>query len=161
TLGLLRLRRLACGGLLLLQHVMHGFRRRAQLRLVGFLAEVGQKRDRVSRRSAVLEAEDGEAAHSLIGIGIRERVQPSTVRIDQARMLTGEQLEGEERRAAAGRTLIVEPAPQELGLLVEAKLPDRAIGDSALAVIAAPRRAFEVVRNLAAEVGERPLVELC
>ena len=39
---------------------MHDCRRRAQLRLVGLLAQVGQKRDRVGRRCSVLEAENGE-----------------------------------------------------------------------------------------------------
>src|SRR4051794_31556788 len=80
-------------------------------------------------------------------------------------MVSREQLDGEERRAACGRALVVEPASQELLLRAPAELPDRTIGDGSLAKIAAARRSLEVVapgrakvRELALRPGLRELV---
>ena len=58
-------------------------------------------------------------------------------RVDEARARLRQALHGNERRAADGRTVVLEPAPQQLELLTEAELPDRTIGDRALAVVAA------------------------
>ena len=60
-------------------------------------------------------------------------------------MVAGEQLERDQRRAATGRALVLEPTAQELGLLAVAELTDRAIRDGALAIVARPGRAFELV----------------
>jgi len=69
-------------------------------------------------------------------------------------MLAREELERDQRRAAAGRALVVEPAPQELGLLPEAELPDRAVRNRALAVVARAGRALQLVGPLRPETGK-------
>ena len=59
--------------------------------------------------------------------------------------------DGHERRAARGRAVVLEPAPEELELLAEAELADRAIRDRALPVVAAAGRRFELVVPLLAQ----------
>ena len=68
-----------------------------------------------------------------------------------------EQLERDERRAAAGGALVLEPASQQLELLAEAELADRPVGDRALAVVRVPGGGLELVRPLRAQVGELAL----
>jgi hypothetical protein len=71
-----------------------------------------------------------------------------------------EQLERDERRAAAGRALVLEPSPQQLDLLAVAKLADRAVRDRPLAVVGGARCTLDLVLPLGAQTGERPLVAL-
>jgi hypothetical protein len=78
--------------------------------VVRLLTEVGEQRDRVRERRAVLETEDGEPAHRLVGIVVGERVEEGAIRVDEPGMVTGEELERQERRAAAGRALVVQAA---------------------------------------------------
>ena len=78
-------------------------------------------------------------------------------RVDQPWMVAREELERDQRRAAAGRALVVEPAAQELGLLTEPELPDRAVGDGALAVVGGAGRGLELVLPLRAQAGELAL----
>ena len=85
-------------------------------------------------------------------------MQHRALRVDGARRVAREQLERDQRRAAAGRALVVEPAREQLDLLAEAELADRAVGDRPLAVVGAARRALDLVLPLAAEVGELALV---
>ena len=73
-------------------------------------------------------------------------------------LVAREQLERDQGRAAAGRALVVEAAPEQLDLLTEAKLADRPVGDRALAVVGAPGRALDLVVPLPAQVGELALV---
>ena len=75
-------------------------------------------------------------------------------------MVAGEKLEREERRAAAGRAVVLEAAPEELGLLREAELADRAVGERALAEVVVADRRLELLVDVAAQVGERALVRL-
>ena len=75
-------------------------------------------------------------------------------------MVAGEQLERDQRRTAAGRALVLEPAAQELGLLAEAELADRAVGDGSLAVVAGPRSTLELVLPARPQAGELPLFPL-
>jgi len=81
-------------------------------------------------------------------------------RVDRSRALAREQLERDQRRAAARRALVVEAAPEELDLLTEAKLADGPIGDRALAVVGAPGRTLDLVLPLPAQVGQLSLVAL-
>ena len=121
--------------------------------------EVGEQRDRVRLRRAVLEREDSEAAHRVVRVLVRERVQQSRARaLTRPGMRPREKLQREERRAARGRALVFEPTAEELGLLVEAELADRAIRDRPLPVVAAPRRGLELVVDRPPEVGEGALV---
>ena len=69
-----------------------------------------------------------------------------------------ELLEREQRRAAAGRALVVEPAPQQLLLLAEAELRERAVGERAHAVVGVPGGGLDLVRPLLAQVREPALV---
>jgi hypothetical protein len=60
-------------------------------------------------------------------------------------MVSGEQLEGEQRRTAAGRALVLDAAPQELRLLAKPELPDRAVRDRSLAVVGRASRSLDLV----------------
>ena len=71
-------------------------------------------------------------------------------------MLAREELERDQRRAAAGGALVLEPAAEKLRLLTEPKLPDRAVGNCALLVVPRAGRALELVRPLRPESGELP-----
>jgi hypothetical protein len=66
-------------------------------------------------------------------------------------MLPRQELERDQRRPAAGWALILEPAPEELGLLPEAELPDRAVGNGTLSVVARTGRRLELFRPLCPE----------
>jgi len=72
-------------------------------------------------------------------------------------MVARQQLEREERGAAAGRALVVEPPPQQLFLRAPAELPDRAERDRALAKVGAPYARLELVPPRLAQVGELAL----
>src|SRR5207249_2715750 len=80
--------------------------------------------------------------------------------VDLPRRVARKQLEREERRAAAGRAFVLQPTAEELGLLAEAKLADRAVGDGPFAVLARPHRLLELVRPLAPQVGKLALLAL-
>jgi hypothetical protein len=69
-------------------------------------------------------------------------------------MLARQKLERDQRRPAAGRALVLEPAPEELGLLTEAELPDRAVGNCPLLVVPRAGGALELVRPPRAEPRE-------
>jgi hypothetical protein len=69
-------------------------------------------------------------------------------------VLTREELERDQRRAAARRALVLEPAPEELGLLPEAELPDRAVRDGALPVVVRAGRGLQLVGPLRPETRE-------
>src|SRR6187455_1282841 len=73
-------------------------------------------------------------------------------------MLARHHLERDERGASTGRALVLEPPAQELGLLREAKRPDRAVGGGADAVVVAPDGVLELVGDVMAQVGESALV---
>ena len=69
-------------------------------------------------------------------------------------MVAREELERDQRRAAAGRALVFEPAPKKLGLLTEPELPDRAVCDCTLLVVPRAGRVLELVRPLRPEPRE-------
>jgi hypothetical protein len=60
-------------------------------------------------------------------------------------MLAGQELERDQRRTAAGRALVLEAAPEELGLLAEPELADGAVRDGTLTVVRSSSRGFELV----------------
>jgi hypothetical protein len=69
-------------------------------------------------------------------------------------MLSGEELERDQCRAAAGRALVLEASAKQLGLLTEAELPDRAVRNGALPVVMRAGRGLQLVRPLRAEPRE-------
>ena len=76
-------------------------------------------------------------------------------------MVAREQLERDQRRAAARRALVLDSSPQQLGLLAEAELANRPVGDGALPVVVRTGRCFELVGPLASKPGQlalRPLL---
>ena len=73
-------------------------------------------------------------------------------------MVPGEELQRDERRAAARRALVLEAAAEQLGLLAVAELADRAIRDRPLAVVVRPGEAFDLVLPARPEPGERLLL---
>jgi hypothetical protein len=105
-------------------------------------------------RRAVAQAENRQAAHSLVVVVGRQLVQKRADVVDEPGMVSGEKLERDERRAAAGRALVLDAAAQELGLLPVAELPDRPIGDCALAVVGGPGETLDFVLPLRSEPGE-------
>src|SRR5207344_3294997 len=116
--------------------------------------------DRVALRRAVAQAQDREAPDGRVVVGVGERVQERPSRVDLARGIPREELQREQRRAAAGRALVLQPPPQELCLLAKAELPDRAIGHDPLPVVGRARRQLELLVPVAPEVGELPLLAL-
>ena len=60
-------------------------------------------------------------------------------------MIPGEELERDQRGAAAGGAFVLEPSAQELGLLAVAELSDRAVGDCSLAVVGRAGKTFDLV----------------
>jgi hypothetical protein len=87
-------------------------------------------------------------------------MQARTQRVDGARAVPRQPLEGDQRRAPAGRALVVEAAPEELELPPEAELPDRAEGDGPLAVVRAAGSRLDLVLPLPPQVRELPLLAL-
>jgi len=79
-------------------------------------------------------------------------------RVHGTRRVARQELEGDQRRAAAGRALVVQATLEELDLLAKAKLPDRAIRDGPQAVVLAARRALDLVLPVPAEIGDLALV---
>jgi len=85
-------------------------------------------------------------------------VKERAVGVDVARVVPREELEGEERGAAARRALVLEAAPEELELLAVPELPDRAVRQRALAEIGAAGCALDLVLPLRPVGGELSLV---
>jgi len=80
--------------------------------------------------------------------------------VDESGMLPGEELERDQRRAATGRALILQPAPQELRLLPVAELTDRPVCDGALAVVRRTDRSLELVLPARTEIRQLTLCSL-
>ena len=76
--------------------------------------------------------------------------------VDRPGCVAGEQLERDQRRAAAGRALVLEAAPQQLDLLAETELADRAVRDRPLAVVRRRAGAFDLVLPLACGARRAP-----
>jgi hypothetical protein len=72
-------------------------------------------------------------------------------------MVPGQELERDQRRPAAGRALVVEPAPQKLRLLAVPELANRAIRDRALPVVGRTGLAFDLVLPLRPQLRELAL----
>jgi hypothetical protein len=68
-------------------------------------------------------------------------------------MVAREELEREQRRPTAGGALVFEAPAEELGLLPEAELADRAIGNRPLAVIGRAGSALDLVLPLRPQPG--------
>ncbi len=122
------------------------------------VGESFQQRDRVAVRRPVAEADDREPANGLVVVRVDEAVERRANGVDRAGRVAGQELERDQRRAAARGALVVEPAGDQLRLLAEPELADRAIGDRPLAVVGAPRRALDLVLPLAAQIGQLALV---
>ena len=72
-------------------------------------------------------------------------------------MVAREQLQRDQRRTAAGRALVLDPAAEQLGLLPEAELPNRPVGDGALLVVVRAGCGLELVGPLRAQAGQLAL----
>ena len=104
--------------------------------------------------------DDRQPPHGLVAVVRHQLVQQRPHVVDDAGMVARELLEREQRRAAHRRAVVLEPAPQQLDLRAEAELPDRAIGDRALAEVRAARRGLELVVPLRAQLRELALLAL-
>ena len=99
-----------------------------------------------------------QATNGGVRIGVRKLMEQRALGVDDAGVITREGLEREERRAAACRAVVLEPAAKELGLLPEAHLPDRPERDCALAEVLAAGSLLDLLVDGMAELGELPLV---
>ena len=72
-------------------------------------------------------------------------------------MVAREELERDQRRAAAGWALVLQPSANQLGLLAEAELADRPVRDGALAVVVRAGGRLELVAPLSAQAGQLAL----
>jgi hypothetical protein len=89
-------------------------------------------------------------------------VQRRAHRVDSPGGVAREQLQGDQRGAAAGRAVVVEPAREQLDLLAEAELADRTVGDRALAVVGAARGGLDLVLPLPPQIRQPAFVtRLC
>ena len=102
----------------------------------------------------MVEAEHREPTDGLVVVVRGELVEQRTHVVDQPGMLPGQELERDQRRTAAGRALVLEAAPEELGLLAEPELADGAVRDGTLAVVRSSSRGFELVLPARSQVGE-------
>jgi hypothetical protein len=116
-----------------------------------------EQHDRVPLRRPVLQAENREPADRVVPVRRREVVQERPDAVDRARVVAREQLERQERGAAARRALVVEAAPQQLLLRPPAELPDRPERDRALPEVRAPHRRLELFPPTVAQLGELAL----
>jgi hypothetical protein len=105
----------------------------------------------------VVEADDRESAHGLVVVVGGELVQERAQVVDEPGMVTREEFERDQRRAAACGALVLEPAPQKLRLLPEAELPDCPVGDGALPVVRRTDGSLELVLPLRPQLGQLPL----
>ena len=140
---------------------------RAQPNIAGYIGggilaivagEPLQQRDRVAVGGAVLQADDREPANGLVVVGGREPVQRRAHRVDSPGGVAREQLQRDQRRPTAGRALVVEPAREQLDLLAEAELADRAVGHRSLAVVGAAGAALDLVLPLPPQIRQPPFV---
>src|SRR5207244_9574954 len=68
------------------------------------LRETLEQDDGVALRRAVLETDDREPADGLVAVRGRERVQHRAHAVDRARVIAGQELERDQRRAARSGT---------------------------------------------------------
>jgi len=105
----------------------------------------------------VVETDDREPADCLVVVVRGELVEKRAHVVDEPGMLAREELERDQRRAAARGALVLEPAPQELRLLPVPELPDRPVRDGALTVVRRTDRSLELVLPLGPQRGELAL----
>jgi hypothetical protein len=107
---------------------------------------------------AVLQADDRQPPHGLVVVCSRQPVEGRSNGVDRTRSVARKQFQRDQRRAAAGRALVVEPAREQLDLLAKAELPDGPIRDRPFTVVGAPGIRLDLVLPLAPEIREPPLV---
>lgn len=103
---------LAPGRALLSQALADLARGRAQLSvLLVVVCDRAQEQDRLALRRAMVEADHRQPAHGLVVVVRGQLVQERAQVVDEPGMVTREELERDERRAAARGALVLEPAP--------------------------------------------------
>src|SRR5581483_4674117 len=131
----------------------------AQLaRLLVVAAEALEELDRRAVRGAVPERDDCQPPHRLVAVACGQLVQERPDAVDDARVIARKPLDREQGGAAAGGALVLEPATEQLGLLPEPELSDRAERDRAVAVVVRARCVLELLVPLLAEHRQRALV---
>ena len=133
----------------------------AQLaRLLVVVAERREQLDRVGPRRAVLQADDREPPHRLVAVVREQLVQQRADVVDDAGMVAREQLEREQRRAAARPGSRPRARAAAARSSAEAKLADRAVGDRPLAKVGRRAPAPRARRPTRAQLRELALVAL-
>jgi hypothetical protein len=87
----------------------------------------------------------------------RKLVQKRPRCVDEPRVVAREELERDQRRAAAGRALVLETAAKQLGLLPVAELADRPIRDRTLPVVGRAGLALDLVLPFRSQLGQLSL----
>ena len=113
---------------------------------MSLVGEPFRRQTTASRRTAALSSLDDEA------------VEKRPHGVDGARPVAREQLQRDQRRPSARRALVLDPAAEQLDLLAEAKLADRAVRGRTLAIVGASHGGFQLVLPLAPEIGRVPLL---
>jgi hypothetical protein len=80
--------------------------------LLVVFGERAEDQDRLALRRTVAQAEDRQTADGLVFVVARELVQERANVVDEAGVIPGEQFERDERGAAAGRALVLDPSAQ-------------------------------------------------
>ncbi len=142
-----------------LETVTHRGGRGAKFLLLVFGGrDVIEQGDRVTRRRAVAKAQNRQPSHCPVGIIVRKRVEHRSLGVYDPGMISRQQFERKERRPAAGRALVLQSSSEKIGLLREAQLADRTIGDGPIPIVRAANGELKLLVDLATEIGERPLV---
>src|SRR5262245_39759044 len=114
--------------------------------------------DRVALRRAVLQTHDREPPDGGVRISRRELVQQWSKRIHVAGMGPRQAFECNESRSARGRAVVLQAATQQLELLTEPELRDRAICLRTDAVVGVASACLDLLVPLRAEGRESPFV---
>ncbi len=109
------------------------------------LREAAEQDDRFALRRPIPKTDDRETPNCLIRVRGHQRMQDGPNRIDDARAVLRQELDGQERGAARRRALVVEPTPKELELLTETELANCPIRDGPLPIVAASGGRLELV----------------
>ena len=142
-----------------IQRRMHGASGLAQLRvLIVRLCDPCEQLDRVGAGAAVAKADDRQPPDGRVRVPRGELVQERAERVDVAGMVPRERLERDQRGAPRGGALVLEAAAQQLELLAEAELRDRAVALRAHPVVGVPRGGFDLLVPLDPERRDRALV---
>src|SRR5688572_22719674 len=126
--------------------------------LVVRVGDAVEELDRVALGRPVPKTDDREPPHRDVRVTGGQGVQQRPERVDVAGMRPREALERDQRRASRSRALVLEAAAEQLELLPEPELRDRAVRLRADAVVGVARPRLDLLVPLRAKLRECALV---